>query len=41
MISANDIRVGTILECVKVPKADKLLQFKMMMGWEAEQLYLA
>ena len=24
-----DIRVGTILECVKVPKADKLLQFKI------------
>jgi methionyl-tRNA synthetase len=22
-----DIRVGTVLECVKVPKADKLLQF--------------
>jgi methionyl-tRNA synthetase len=24
-----DIRVGTILECCKVPKADKLLQFKI------------
>ena len=24
-----DIRVGTILECTKVPKADKLLQFKI------------
>lgn len=24
-----DIRVGTVLECVKVPKADKLLQFKI------------
>ena len=24
-----DIRVGTILECTKVPKADKLLQFKL------------
>jgi methionyl-tRNA synthetase len=24
-----DIRVGTILECQKVPKADKLLQFKI------------
>ncbi|MDR1524636.1 MAG: methionine--tRNA ligase [Tannerella sp.] len=24
-----DIRVGTILECVKVPKADKLLQFRI------------
>ena len=24
-----DIRVGTILECCKVPKADKLLQFKL------------
>ncbi len=22
-----DLRVGTVLECVKVPKADKLLQF--------------
>ena len=24
-----DIRVGTVLECTKVPKADKLLQFKL------------
>ena len=24
-----DIRVGTVLECQKVPKADKLLQFKI------------
>lgn len=24
-----DIRVGTVLECVKVPKADKLLQFRI------------
>ncbi|KAA6310899.1 Methionine--tRNA ligase, partial [termite gut metagenome] len=24
-----DIRVGTVLECKKVPKADKLLQFKI------------
>ena len=24
-----DIRVGTVLECSKVPKADKLLQFKI------------
>ena len=24
-----DIRVGTILECQKVPKSDKLLQFKI------------
>lgn len=24
-----DIRVGTVLECIKVPKADKLLQFKI------------
>ena len=27
-----DIRVGTILECQKVPKADKLLQFKLEDG---------
>ncbi|MBO5974230.1 MAG: methionine--tRNA ligase [Paludibacteraceae bacterium] len=25
----NDIRVGTVLECARVPKADKLLQFKI------------
>ena len=24
-----DIRVGTVLECIKVPKADKLLQFRI------------
>lgn len=24
-----DIRVGTVIECIKVPKADKLLQFKI------------
>ncbi|MCQ2074247.1 MAG: methionine--tRNA ligase [Bacteroidaceae bacterium] len=27
-----DIRVGTVLECTKVPKADKLLQFKINDG---------
>ena len=27
-----DIRVGTVLECTKVPKADKLLQFKRTPG---------
>ena len=27
-----DIRVGTVLECSKVPKADKLLQFKIEDG---------
>ncbi len=27
-----DIRVGTVLECAKVPKADKLLQFKIADG---------
>ena len=27
-----DIRVGTVLECTKVPKADKLLQFKIADG---------
>ena len=25
----TDIRVGTVLECARVPKADKLLQFKI------------
>ena len=25
----TDIRVATVLECTKVPKADKLLQFKL------------
>jgi methionyl-tRNA synthetase len=29
-----DIRVGNILECKKVPKADKLLQFKIADGLE-------
>ena len=29
-----DIRVGTILECTKVPKADKLLQFRIDDGLE-------
>lgn len=29
-----DIRVGTVLECHKVPKADKLLQFKIEDGLE-------
>lgn len=30
--SKVDIRVGTILECTKVPKADKLLQFRIEDG---------
>jgi len=25
----SDLRVGTVLECVKIPKADKLLQFRI------------
>jgi methionyl-tRNA synthetase len=29
-----DIRTGTVLECVKVPKADKLLQFRIDDGLE-------
>lgn len=29
-----DIRVGTVLNCIKVPKADKLLQFKIDDGAE-------
>ncbi len=29
-----DLRVGTVLECTKVPKADKLLQFKIDDGLE-------
>ena len=29
-----DIRVGTVLECAKVPKADKLLCFKIADGLE-------
>ena len=35
-----DIRVGTILECQKVPKADKLLQFKIDDGLETRTLSL-
>ena len=30
----SDIRVGTVLECVRVPKADKLLQFLIDDGME-------
>ncbi len=33
-----DIRVGTILECQKVPKADKLLQFKLMTDWRTRTI---
>jgi len=33
-----DIRVGTILECCKVPKADKLLQFKIEDGMGARTI---
>lgn len=33
-----DIRVGTVLECQKVPKADKLLQFKIDDGLEARTI---
>jgi len=33
-----DIRVGTVLECVKVPKADKLLQFKIDDGLETRTI---
>jgi len=29
-----DIRVGTVLDCQKVPKADKLLQFRIADGLE-------
>ena len=29
----NDIRVGTVLDCKKVPKSDKLLQFKINDGF--------
>lgn len=32
LFSKCDIRVGTIMECTKVPKADKLLQFKINDG---------
>lgn len=33
-----DIRVGTVLECQKVPKADKLLQFKIEDGLETRTI---
>lgn len=33
-----DIRVGTVLECAKVPKADKLLQFKIEDGLETRTI---
>ena len=33
-----DIRVGTVLECQKVPTADKLLQFKIDDGLEARTI---
>jgi methionyl-tRNA synthetase len=33
-----DIRVGKVLECVKVPKADKLLQFKIDDGMGARTI---
>lgn len=33
-----DIRVGTVLECTKVPKADKLLQFKIDDGLETRTI---
>jgi len=33
-----DIRVGTVLECVKVPKADKLLQFRIDDGLETRTI---
>ena len=33
-----DVRVGTILECQKVPKADKLLQFKIDDGLETRTI---
>ncbi len=36
--SKMDIRVGTILECAKVPKADKLLQFKIQDGMETRTI---
>ena len=36
-----DIRVGTVLECVKVPKADKLLQFRIEMAWRNARSYRA
>lgn len=36
--SKLDIRVGTVLECTKVPKADKLLQFKIEDGLETRTI---
>lgn len=33
-----DIRVGKVLECIKVPKADKLLQFKIEDGLEGRTI---
>ena len=33
-----DLRVGTVLECKKVPKADKLLQFKIDDGLETRTI---
>lgn len=33
-----DMRVGTVLECCKVPKADKLLQFKIDDGLETRTI---
>ncbi len=33
-----DIRVGTVLECAKVPKADKLLQFKIDDGLDTRTI---
>ena len=33
-----DVRVGTVLECTKVPKADKLLQFKIEDGLETRTI---
>ena len=37
-IEKVDIRVGTVLECTKVPKADKLLQFKIDDGLETRTI---
>ncbi len=36
--SKLDIRVGTVLECTKVPKADKLLQFKIDDGLDTRTI---
>ena len=33
-----DLRVGTVLECTKVPKADKLLMFKIDDGLETRTI---